>query len=377
MYFLIGADFVPTKCNLELFVNGNKNKLIGDELISAMEMASFRIFNLETPLVDIENPIIKQGPNLSAPTQAVNGYSAVGVNLFTLANNHILDQGTQGLESTIETLNKNGIYHLGAGQNLDAASKPFIFEFEEKKIGVYACAEHEFSIASDKCPGANPFDPLWSLDHIAELKRQVEYVIVLYHGGKEHYRYPSPYLQKTCRRLIDKGADLVVCQHSHCIGCEEEYKDGRIIYGQGNFIFDDSDEECWRTGLLIRVNADFGIEYIPFVKNEGGIIIAKGDERLNILEGFAERSNQIKKEGFVENKYNEFSHESISTYLDAFCGSDYSLVYRGINKLTCGLLQRINRNRYRKKSIVKLINYIECEAHKELCLSGLKGRINQ
>ena len=126
-----------------------------------------------------------------------------------------MDQGVQGLESTIRTLEKVNINTVGAGKNLADASKPFIFEFANKKIGVYACAEHEFSIATENQPGANPFDPLWSLDHVAELKDSVDYVIVLYHGGKEHYRYPSPRLQKVCRRLIDKGANVVICQHSH------------------------------------------------------------------------------------------------------------------------------------------------------------------
>ena len=64
------------------------------------------------------------------------------------------------------------------------------------KIGIYACAENEFTIATDTTAGANPFDPFESLDHIQNLKRSCDYVIVLYHGGKEHYRYPSPYLQK-------------------------------------------------------------------------------------------------------------------------------------------------------------------------------------
>lgn len=60
---------------------------------------------------------------------------------------------------------------------------------------------------------------------------------MLYHGGKEYYRYSSPNLQKTCRKMTEKGADLVLCQHSHCIGSYEEYNDSTILYGQGNFIF--------------------------------------------------------------------------------------------------------------------------------------------
>ena len=100
--------------------------------------------------------------------------------------------------------------------------KYHIIEKDGLKVGIYVCAEHEFSIATEKLPGANPFDPLWSLDHIQKLKQQCDYVVVLYHGGKEEYRYPSPELQKVCRRISEKGADLVLCQHSNCVGCQEE-----------------------------------------------------------------------------------------------------------------------------------------------------------
>lgn len=55
---------------------------------------------------------------------------------------------------------------------------------------MYTCAEHEFTIATENTPGANPFDPLESLDHIQELKSKCDFVLVLYHGEKAHYRYP-------------------------------------------------------------------------------------------------------------------------------------------------------------------------------------------
>jgi len=133
------------------------------------------------------------------------------------------------LKSTQDILNKQDIPFVGAGENLSVASKPYIIQNDELKIGIYACAENEFTIATESSPGANPFDPLESLDHIQRLKEKCDYVLVLYHGGKEHYRYPSPYLQKVSRKIVEKGADLVVCQHSHCIGCYEEYKDATIV----------------------------------------------------------------------------------------------------------------------------------------------------
>jgi len=87
--------------------------------------------------------------------------------------------------------------------DLAEAAKPLLVEQDGKKIGIYACAETEFSIAEDNRAGANPFDPLESLDHIADLKSKCDFVIVLYHGGKELYRFhhlPQEGVQKNCRK---------------------------------------------------------------------------------------------------------------------------------------------------------------------------------
>lgn len=218
MQLMIGGDLVPTKSNIELFNYANVNALLGEELYSLWNAKDIRIFNLEVPLTDQDNPIFKKGPNLIAPTSTIKGIKRLNPSLISLANNHIFDQGEQGLKSTQDLLRENNIPFVGAGENLTEANKPYIIERGRLKIGIYTCAENEFSIASDKISGANPFDPLESLDHIQELKTECDYIIVLYHGGKEHYRYPSPYLQKVCRKMVQKGANLIVCQHSHCIG---------------------------------------------------------------------------------------------------------------------------------------------------------------
>lgn len=363
---VIGADLVPTKSNTELFIDGDVDRLIGERLKDVLSGASNCIFNLEVPLADEEQPIIKQGPNLVAPTATINGYKAIGADILTLANNHILDQGVQGLESTLKELDMSGIHHLGTGENLLTASEPFVFDFAGKKVGVYACVEHEFSVATDRNPGANPFDPLWSFDHVQELKNKVDYVIVLYHGGKEHYRYPSPGLQKICRRFVDKGVNLVICQHSHCIGCEEKYKGATIVYGQGNFIFDDSNDECWQTSLLININDDFSISYIPLVKAGNGVRMASDQKAEEILANFNERSKEIRKPDFIHEKYQSFADSFLEFYLRAFSG-EKSIVFRTLNKLSKGsYMKRYLRKIYGKHNKVRIANYIDCEAHKEL-----------
>ncbi len=372
MSIIIGADCVPTKSNMSFFCSGDMDQVVDKDIIEILGRAEYRIFNLETPLCNSEDPIKKCGPNLMAPCACVNGYKSLGIDLLTLANNHILDQGEQGLKATIDVLSNNKIEYVGVGKDEKQASNPHYFMHRRMKVGVYACAEHEFSNASVDKAGANSFDPLYSLDQIEEIKRLSEYVIVLYHGGKEHYRYPSPILQKTCRRIIEKGADLVVCQHSHCIGCCEHYQNGTIIYGQGNFLFDYCDDECWQTGLLICINNDYTISYIPIVKNNEKVRLAKPEEGQIILGEFQKRSEEICKKGFVYSQYREYAERNKEFYLNSLLGKK-SIMYRIFNKVSRGRWGKYKIEKAFTEDVrIRLINNVNCEAHRELFLSGIQ-----
>lgn len=374
MELLLGGDLVPTN-NINMFRKGDINALLGRKLSEIWFSADMRIFNLEVPLNDKKSPINKKGPNLIASTESINGIEKLKPTLITLANNHILDHGDNGLYSTLSLLKHGNIPSIGAGDNLHQASKPYILEKEGMRLGVYTCAENEFTIATDNSPGANPFDPLESLDHIEELKRKCHYVIVLYHGGKEHYRYPSPYLQKVCRKIVDKGADLVVCQHSHCIGAKENYNNSTIVYGQGNFIFNKHDNEYWNTSLLIEANFNekMDVNYIPVMRTPEGVKLAEGNKAEEILNGFNKRTNEIKEDGFIEREYQKFSQDNINNYKRKLAG---------FGKWKSRFDRRIFKNRliekyYSKQDLLALQNFIECEAHRELILEGIKTQIRE
>lgn len=373
MKILIAGDLVPTDSNLNLFEKGDIKSLLGQDLEKIWMESDFRIFNLETPITDVESPILKNGPNLIAPTSTIRGIKALNPTLLTLANNHILDQGLVGLKSTKEILMKHNIPYVGVGDDLSKASEPYILKYNGKSIGIYACAEHEFSIAGVSTPGVNPFDPLESLDHIQALKKKCDYVIVLYHGGKEHYRYPSPNLQKVCRKMAEKGADFIICQHSHCIGCKEEYRGSLIVYGQGNFIFNKYNNEYWNTSLIIKIVIDEQkkVEYIPIVSEGNGVRLAIKDTAQNILLGFHQRSEEILRDGFVEKQYKSFARKNKDMYLRKFAGFG-----KWISRIDRILLNgMLIKKRYSKRQLLALQNYIECEAHAELLLAALKGEI--
>lgn len=375
MKLYIGADFVPTDINKRLFEEGNGEALVGKELYEILKQSDLNIFNLEVPLTDVETPIVKFGNNLIAPSKTVYGYKALEPIFLTLANNHSLDQGVEGLTTTLNLLKQHEIAHAGAGANLKEAKKPFIFEKDGVRIGFYLCTENEFTMATYHSMGANPFDVLDSFDEVATLKEQCDYVIVLYHGGKEYYRYPSPMLQRYCRKFVDRGASLVICQHNHCVGSREDYNGGSIIYGQGNFIFNSefyvNHRDFVKDSLLIRVEAtkdSFVICELPIRMSDNGTRLATDAEAAETLAGYKKRSEEIKDAHFVISNYKAFADTHVKRYLREFLGR--SFIIRAINALFGRKLMQLILG---PTSYLAIQNYLECEAHHELFLRGIKN----
>ena len=375
MKLYIGADFVPTDINKSLFEEGNGEALVGKELYEILKHSDLNVFNLEVPLTDAETPIVKFGNNLIAPSKTVYGFKALEPIFLTLANNHSLDQGAEGLTTTLNLLKQHEIAHAGAGANLKEAKKPFIFQKDGVRIGFYLCTENEFTMATCHSMGANPFDVLDSFDEVAALKEQCDYVIVLYHGGKEYYRYPSPMLQRYCRKFIDKGANLVICQHNHCVGSREDYNGGSIIYGQGNFIFNSEFytkyKEFVKDSLLIRVEAtkdSFVICELPIRMSDNGTRLATDAEVAETLAGYKKRSEEIKDPHFVISNYKAFADTHVKRYLREFLGR--SFIIRAINALFGRKLMQLILG---PTSYLAIQNYLECEAHHELFLRGIKN----
>ena len=366
---IIGGDLGPTNSNFDAFKSGNIKDIVEDRLLDLLKSADYRFFNLEVPLADKPHPISKDGPCLIAPSETVAGIKSIDPSLLTLANNHILDQGESGLENTLSILTENEIKYVGAGNNLKKAAAHVIMEENRWRIGIYGCAENEFSIAGETKPGANPFDPLESLDHIARLKTECDYVIVLFHGGKERYRYPTPNLQKVCRKMISRGADLIVCQHSHCVGSKEDYKNGTIVYGQGNFLFDRHNDEFYQTGLLVNVKLDKEIEvdFIPIQKKGNGVGIPETKLGQEILDGFRQRSEAIKDSDFVERQFDEYCSENGQYYLATLAGLGKTI--RRIDKV---LNRPLTRLIYSRKKLNTIQNHFECETHREILLRYIK-----
>ena len=193
VFIWIGGDLAPTRENAAAFAAGDVRALFGAEFLARWAEGDARVFNLETVLSDGGAPLPKAGPNLRAPAECAAGLRALAPSAICLANNHAMDFGAPGLRATQKAL--SGLNTFGAGETLAQASQAQILG----DAAIYACAEREFGIADIAAPGTNPFDPLESFDAVAALRAPGRRAIVLYHGGLEKYRYPSPNLRRVCR----------------------------------------------------------------------------------------------------------------------------------------------------------------------------------
>ena len=150
-------------------------------------------------------------------------------------------------------------------------------------------------------------------------------------------------------------------------------KNGKIIYGQGNFLFDDSDDECWKTGLLIQIKDNFEINYIPVVKSANRIRLADEYEKTQILNQFDARSEMIKSEKFVYDNFSTFASKNIYNYLLWLTGVDNNIVFRIINRIFRYKFSEFYiKKKYSKNQMLKIENMTCCESISELFVQGLK-----
>ena len=124
-----------------------------------------------------------------------------------ISNNHIFDYGKRGARDTLAALAAAGIATTGFGEDLADAEKNLVIEKNGERLCVIAVCEHEYSFALEDRMGARPFDPFRTPLAVRAAKRGCDRVVVLYHGGKEQCRYPSPRLREACRAMAESGAE--------------------------------------------------------------------------------------------------------------------------------------------------------------------------
>jgi poly-gamma-glutamate synthesis protein (capsule biosynthesis protein) len=320
------GDLSPTVVTDPLFEQGDTKALFND-MVSLFEGNDVNFVNLECALTRSEKSIEKFGPPLKASPNTANVLKQVGVTVCGLSNNHIFDFGVQGAIDTLRELDKAGISYTGFGADYQDSREDLEITVGDEQIAVIAVCEHEYSYALEDRMGSRPYDEYDTMEDIRRAKAENDRVIVIYHGGKEHCKYPSPRLLKLCRAMVKNGADVVLCQHSHCIGCYEKYLGGHILYGQGNFHFvkpafsTPELEKTWNNSLAVKYDTETNkIEFVPMVVEGSGMALAKGEEKQAIMDAFEARNKQLANGTWVQG-WQEFCQSVKEMYTNAVAGA--------------------------------------------------------
>ena len=215
--------------------------LFSDGVDSVFHAAQVVVGNLECPDSAHEAPVFKKFIFRAEPSW-LEALQRHGVTHLNLANNHSIDQGRRGLIDTKENILAAGMVPIGAGANMAEASEPVLLAEQPRKVWLVPSlrlALENYAYLTDKpCVSQEPMDSL--LQRVYRLRQQdsTAVIIVSLHWGAEHKLVPVPRQRLDAHLLIQAGADVLVCHHTHTLQTIEDYQGHMIYYSVGNFIFD-------------------------------------------------------------------------------------------------------------------------------------------
>jgi poly-gamma-glutamate capsule biosynthesis protein CapA/YwtB (metallophosphatase superfamily) len=354
----------------------NYSQLFGD-LYDDLKSSKLSIVNLEGPVLEAGVTTPKTGPSISMKPSVLKALSDVKIDLVTLANNHIMDYGINGITETISRLKEINIDYVGAGINKNEISKPFLTIINSKKVAIINVCEHEWITDFHSEAGANGLDFIENYYKIQELKTKADFVIVIYHGGNEYHPLPSPQIKKIFRFFVESGASAVIGHHTHTFSGYEVYKDCPIFYSLGNFIFDSNKEskgENWNKGISVGFNIiekKLIFEIIPFIQNDREVGMKKmNDIELTDFDSKMKLYNSIISNDLqLTSEYDKFAAKKqlqYMSFINPYEGKISSLYKKGY-------LPSV----FSKNKVLLLLNLMRCESHKALLERILNIEINK
>ena len=216
-------------------------RLFSKGIDSLFRQSDYVVGNLECPATKTIQPNFKKFVFRAEP-EWLSTLREHHVTHLNLANNHSIDQGRAGLVDTWQNIRKAGIVPVGAGNNLEEAIQPVLICDNPRPVWLFASLRltlENYSFLPDKpCVSQESVDSLCQRIIRLRQSQPEAYIIVSLHWGGEHTLKPVPQQRKEARQLIDAGADVLICHHTHTLQTIEDYNGHRIYYSIGNFIFD-------------------------------------------------------------------------------------------------------------------------------------------
>ncbi|MGF1457772.1 MAG: CapA family protein [Leptolyngbyaceae cyanobacterium] len=243
-------------------------------------------------MVNLQDPLSRSATSLEEELlerqrpDAINLLKEGGVDLVNLTGEKALSYGEQGLAETLNTLDRNGIFRVGAGRSAREARRPEIVDVKGQRIA-YLSYDRDFTLAAEAdLSGVNAVAMKDIIQDIQAIRDEVDWLIVNYRWSTEPPATPAESQTNLARLAIDQGADLVVGHHPQKLQGAELYKGRPIAYSLGDFVFGQAAEAPTAETALLQVALRPGqmkVELVPVEVKAGQPQQASGPQAEQIL----------------------------------------------------------------------------------------------
>lgn len=248
-------------------VNNCGFDLLFENIKQEFESSDYIVANMEFP---VSPPYTSKAFIFNCPPNVLDSFKKININIVSIANNHILDQGYDGLISTIQMLESKNIQYVGVSKTNNETTNGIIVS-SQIKVGIIAYTgvlNYDLSKKQKNIIRINNFYEIEKvLNDITEIKNQCDFLVMIAHIGNEYSTKPSKNDISIIRKYCEAGVDCVIGHHPHVIQSVEQFKtiDGRIctvFYSLGNFIANQSSThidnesgvECsTREGIIVNL----------------------------------------------------------------------------------------------------------------------------
>jgi poly-gamma-glutamate synthesis protein (capsule biosynthesis protein) len=253
---------------------------VGDIMLGGTAAPEMRKYGYDYPF-EVTKDILKQAPivfgNLegpltgggaagtakqyvfrSPPDKVAPALARAGFNIVSLANNHTLDYGPEGLKDTRAALDKAGIGYVGAGRNLAEARQPVYMMADGITVAflAYSLTFPEEFWAGPDTPGTAFGHERFVRTDVTAAREKADLVVVSFHWGQEGKTELRDYQVQLAHAAIDAGASAVLGHHPHILQGVERYKNGVILYSLGNFAFGSFSNTATRSAIALLTFRD-------------------------------------------------------------------------------------------------------------------------
>lgn len=261
--------------------------ILSKEVVDIMTNSDIMVANNEFTISTRGTPLNKRY-TFRADPKRLNIYKEMGVNLVSLANNHIYDYGIEAFNDTLKYLKEYDILFVGAGQNISEAKKSFSFIAGGYKISFISSTRAEKNIitpgATETTPGVfRCYDNTLLKETIKEAKEKSDYVVLLIHWGKEDSHDIEDIIKETGKEYIDAGADLIVGSHAHLLQGMEFYKNKLIAYNLGDFIFNRETKDTGILSVTLNNSGNLAYKFIPCKQEDYKTSLLYNTEKERVL----------------------------------------------------------------------------------------------